>query len=55
MLNKIISGGQTGTDRAGLDVTIKFDIPPWWLDTEGPKDWRWYPSWQISIRGNTHQ
>ena len=27
MLTKIISGGQTGADRAGLDVAISFDIP----------------------------
>lgn len=27
MLNKIISGGQTGADRAALDVAIKFNIP----------------------------
>ena len=27
MLQKIISGGQTGADRAALDVAIKFDIP----------------------------
>ncbi|MCP3876188.1 MAG: hypothetical protein GY699_23980, partial [Desulfobacteraceae bacterium] len=26
MLNKIISGGQTGADRAALDVAIKFNI-----------------------------
>ena len=27
MINKIISGGQTGADLAALDVAIKFDIP----------------------------
>jgi hypothetical protein len=27
MINKIISGGQTGADRAALDVAIEFDIP----------------------------
>ncbi len=27
MLQKIISGGQTGADRAALDVAIKLDIP----------------------------
>jgi len=27
MIKKIISGGQTGADRAGLDVAIKFNIP----------------------------
>lgn len=27
MLKKIISGGQTGVDRAGLDAAIKFNIP----------------------------
>ncbi|MFW2368448.1 MAG: putative molybdenum carrier protein [Desulforhopalus sp.] len=27
MLKKIISGGQTGVDRAGLDAAIKFSIP----------------------------
>lgn len=27
MLKKIISGGQTGADQAGLDVAIKFNIP----------------------------
>jgi len=27
MLKKIISGGQTGADRAGLDVAIKKGIP----------------------------
>lgn len=27
MLEKIVSGGQTGTDRAALDVALKFEIP----------------------------
>ena len=27
MLRKIISGGQTGADQAGLDVAIKNNIP----------------------------
>jgi hypothetical protein len=27
MLEKIVSGGQTGVDRAALDVSIKLDIP----------------------------
>jgi len=27
MLQKIISGGQTGADRAALDVAIEFNIP----------------------------
>ena len=27
MINKIVSGGQTGSDRAGLDVAIKLKIP----------------------------
>jgi hypothetical protein len=27
MLKKIISGGQTGADIAGLDVAIKYGIP----------------------------
>ncbi len=27
MLKKIISGGQTGADRAALDVAIKLEIP----------------------------
>jgi len=27
MIKKIISGGQTGADRAALDVAIKFNIP----------------------------
>jgi len=27
MIKKIIAGGQTGADRAALDVAIKFDIP----------------------------
>ena len=27
MIKKIISGGQTGADRAALDVEIKFNIP----------------------------
>ncbi|MBC8419998.1 MAG: putative molybdenum carrier protein [Pseudomonadota bacterium] len=27
MLQNIISGGQTGEDRAALDVTIELDIP----------------------------
>jgi len=27
MIRKIISGGQTGVDRAALDVAIKFNIP----------------------------
>ena len=28
MVKKIISGGQTGTDRAALDFAIKHNIPP---------------------------
>jgi len=32
MFTKIISGGQTGADRAGLDVAIEFDIPHGRLD-----------------------
>ena len=27
MIEKIISGGQTGVDRAALDVAIELDIP----------------------------
>ena len=27
LLNKIVSGGQTGADRAALDFAIKFNIP----------------------------
>ena len=27
MITKIISGGQTGADRAALDVAIKLDVP----------------------------
>jgi len=27
MIQKIISGGQTGADQAALDVAIKLDIP----------------------------
>jgi hypothetical protein len=27
MVKKIISGGQTGADRAALDVALKFNIP----------------------------
>ena len=27
MIKKIISGGQTGADRAALDVAIKLNIP----------------------------
>ena len=27
MLTKLISGGQTGADRAALDIALKFDIP----------------------------
>ncbi len=27
MIEKIISGGQTGADRAALDVAIKLDLP----------------------------
>ncbi len=27
MLQKIISGGQTGADRAALDAAIKFNLP----------------------------
>lgn len=27
MITKIVSGGQTGADQAGLDVAIKLDIP----------------------------
>ena len=27
MLSKIVSGGQTGADQAGLDVAIKYGIP----------------------------
>ena len=27
MIKNIISGGQTGADRAALDVALKFNIP----------------------------
>ncbi len=27
MIQKIVSGGQTGVDRAALDVAIKWKIP----------------------------
>ena len=27
MIEKIVSGGQTGADRAGLETTIELDIP----------------------------
>ena len=27
MIKKIISGGQTGADRAALDIALKFNIP----------------------------
>jgi len=27
MMEKIVSGGQTGADKAGLDVAIKLGIP----------------------------
>ena len=27
MLKRIVSGGQTGADRAALDVALTFDIP----------------------------
>jgi len=27
MIKKIVSGGQTGADRAALDVALKFNIP----------------------------
>ena len=27
MIQKIVSGGQTGADRAGLDVAIRCDFP----------------------------
>ena len=29
MIQKIISGGQTGADLAALDMALKFNIPPW--------------------------
>ena len=35
MIKKIISGGQTGADRAALDVAIKMGYREWWLDTQG--------------------
>ena len=39
MLQKIISGGQTDADRAGLDVAINFDIPHGgWIPNEGLGD-----------------
>ena len=27
MIKKIVSGGQTGADRAALEVALKFNIP----------------------------
>ena len=37
MLQKIISGGQTGADRAALDAAIEFEIPHGgWI----PKGWK---------------
>ena len=35
MIIKIISGGQTGVDRAALDVAIEIGCTPWWLDPKG--------------------
>jgi len=41
MLQKIISGGQTGAERAALDLAIKLGLPHGgWM----PKDGRWGPS-----------
>ncbi|MEH0021990.1 MAG: putative molybdenum carrier protein [Desulfobacter sp.] len=37
MLKKIVSGGQTGVDRAALDVAIKFGIPHGGWITKGRK------------------
>ena len=44
MIEKIISGGQTGADRAALDVAIKFDI------THGG----WVPKGRITEDGKLH-
>jgi hypothetical protein len=36
MIKKIISGGQTGADRAALDVAIELGIPNGgWIETMG--------------------
>ncbi len=37
MIEKIISGGQTGGDRAGLDVAIELGIPHGGLIPKGRK------------------
>ena len=40
MIQKIISGGQTGADQAALDVAIKLEIPHggWIPDARGKLD-----------------
>lgn len=45
MIKKIVSGGQTGVDRAALDVAMKFNIP------EGG----WCHSASLSITGNPYE
>lgn len=35
LLNKIVSGGQTGADRAALDTAIKFNVPHGGWTTKG--------------------
>ena len=48
MLSKLISGGQTGADRATLDAALKFDIPyDGWLPKgrlaeDGPLDAKYH-------------
>ena len=49
-IEKIISGGQTGADRAALDVAIALDIPhAGWI----PKDRRGRTSGPYWTRSNT--
>ena len=37
VLTKIVSGGQTGADRAALDTAIKFNVPHGGWITKGRK------------------
>jgi len=54
MIEKIISGGQTSTDRAALDFAIKHKYPAWWLDSERAENQGWDSAGKIPSPGNAY-
>jgi len=52
MIRKIISGGQTGADRAALDWAISAGVPPWRIMPEGQKGRGRPDSASISTQGD---